>query len=173
MLVLEHEHCKLIEELIIDCIQNITAPLAAVGSAENVIDKAEFVFKFQIDAVLFKNCFLNRTEFGFCDLNTKFFVFNKVERNDIAVTDTSKNFRALDFVIKIVLDDLNELLRNFLVRTARRYFRCTKIGSKDNDAFAEIYCFALTIGKSAIFKYLKKNVKNTGIRLCRFFNFVK
>ena len=103
MLIFEHEHCKLVKELIVDCIQNITTALTAVSTAEYVIDEAKLIFEFKINSVFLGDRLLYGTELGLCNLNAEFIVLDKVERHDVAVTDTTENFGAFDLVIKIIL----------------------------------------------------------------------
>ena len=107
--VFKHKHSKFVKQFIIDGVKNITTAFTAVRSAENVIYKFKFVFKFKVDTILFGYRFLNGTKFRFCDFYAEFSVFDEVERNDIAVTDTTENFGTSDFVVEIVFNDFYKL----------------------------------------------------------------
>jgi len=78
LLVLEHEHCKLVEELIVDCIQNITTALTAVSTAEYVIDEAKLIFEFKIDSIFLGDRLLYGTELGLCNLDAEFLILDQV-----------------------------------------------------------------------------------------------
>ena len=138
LLVLEHEHGKFIEKFIIDGVEDIAAALAAVRTAENIVDELKFILEFEVDTVFFGDRTLNWYEFGLCDLHRKLLIADEVERNDIAVPNAPQNFGTLDLVVEIIFDDPDELLRNILICAAVGDFGSPEVGRKDDDALAEI-----------------------------------
>ena len=124
VLVIEQVHGQWVEQAIVDGVENVAAAFRDINALQDIFD-GNFVFlKLELKLVFLANGVFDRAEFGMADLIEEILVLDEVEGHDVVVTDAAQKRGALQLVDEVILDDVNECLRDaFLVGRSGDFIR--------------------------------------------------